>query len=197
LKIHFRLFPKFTKSIGQTADSFANYKEVPASKEVSAEFKSDAASQSSEQHPETPQSDSFFSPDELYDKYSAENISLPQIKSVTPPKETSGEKQKVNGAKDALNVEAAADQTKLEELVDETFMREPKTHTHAYTGDRLWKDEKCPICRIKSQPAVFESKEQQIAREKQEDKMLLTLSLELDKELIRKAKVNCKTHVNN
>lgn len=78
----------------------------------------------------------------------------------------------------------------LEALVQETLSKkDPKMHTHPYSGDRLWNDEKCPICRIKAQPVVFESKELKVAKEKYHDKMLLTLSLDLDRELIRKAMV--------
>ena len=81
----------------------------------------------------------------------------------------------------------------LEALVEETFARKEtlavSMHTHSYSGDRLWSDQKCPICRIKALPAVFESKEQQFKKDKANDKMLLTVSLEIDRELIRKARV--------
>lgn len=63
------------------------------------------------------------------------------------------------------------------------------THTHAYTGDRQWNDQKCPICRTKAQKVVFETKEQISNKEKLNDKAIMTLALEIDKELLRKAKV--------
>ena len=89
----------------------------------------------------------------------------------------------------SINAEPA-DLAGLEELLEETFLipKEAGLHTHSHSGDRLWTDGKCPVCRIKALPAIFESKEQQIKREKENDKLLLTLSLELDKELIRKAR---------
>ena len=88
---------------------------------------------------------------------------------------------------------------KLEALVEKTFnaVKEltpttppPKVHTHSYSGDRLWSDLKCPICRIKTQPVVFESKEQMTQREKEEDKMILKVSLEMDRELLKKTRVS-------
>ncbi len=61
-------------------------------------------------------------------------------------------------------------------------------HTHSYTGDRQWNDAKCPICRAKAQKAVFETKEQISNREKFNDRAIMTLALEIDKEHLKKAK---------
>ena len=76
----------------------------------------------------------------------------------------------------------------LQRLVENTLGM-GHTHTHHYSGDRQWNDEKCPICRVNAQKAVFETKEQTIKKEKLNDKAIMTLALEIDKELIKKARV--------
>ncbi|KAJ3414067.1 Coiled-coil domain-containing protein 81 [Chytridiales sp. JEL 0842] len=60
-------------------------------------------------------------------------------------------------------------------------------HTHSHSGDRQWKDDKCPICRTKAQTFI-ENKQNLVLREKEQDKLLLTLSLALDREYVKKTK---------
>ncbi|KAJ3195607.1 Coiled-coil domain-containing protein 81 [Irineochytrium annulatum] len=61
------------------------------------------------------------------------------------------------------------------------------THTHPHSGNRLWSDVKCPICRQKNAPVVDIS-ELIAKREKEQDRLLLHLSLEGDKEHLRRTK---------
>ncbi|KAI9349434.1 hypothetical protein DFJ73DRAFT_760568 [Zopfochytrium polystomum] len=60
-------------------------------------------------------------------------------------------------------------------------------HTHPHSGDRLWSDIKCPICRQMGMP-VIEVREQLAKKEKEQDKMLLHLSLEVDRDHMRQIK---------
>ncbi|KAJ3096795.1 hypothetical protein HK100_005488 [Physocladia obscura] len=62
-----------------------------------------------------------------------------------------------------------------------------ETHTHSHAGNRLWSDAKCPICRQQN-TTVVEVKDILTAREKKQDKMLLLLSLEVDREHLRCSK---------
>jgi hypothetical protein len=61
-------------------------------------------------------------------------------------------------------------------------------HTHIHSGDRQWTDEKCPICRAR-RASVVDLKDELSQKEKEEDKLLLHLSLALDREYINKTKV--------
>ncbi|KAI9197302.1 uncharacterized protein BJ171DRAFT_520663 [Polychytrium aggregatum] len=61
------------------------------------------------------------------------------------------------------------------------------THTHPHSGDRLWTNVKCPICRQRNMP-VIDVKEQLVRREKDHDRLLLHLSLEVDREFMKKTK---------
>ncbi|KAI9329197.1 hypothetical protein BDR26DRAFT_923038 [Obelidium mucronatum] len=61
------------------------------------------------------------------------------------------------------------------------------THTHPHAGNRLWSDAKCPICRQKSQEVV-DLKDRLTEREKSQDKMLLLLSLEVDREYLKRTR---------
>ncbi|KAJ3074914.1 hypothetical protein HDU98_009883 [Podochytrium sp. JEL0797] len=67
------------------------------------------------------------------------------------------------------------------------LMTRGDTHTHPHAGNRLWSDAKCPICRQKNQ-VVVEVKDQIVEREKTQDKMLLMLSLEVDREFLKKTR---------
>ncbi|KAJ3308849.1 Coiled-coil domain-containing protein 81 [Blyttiomyces sp. JEL0837] len=60
-------------------------------------------------------------------------------------------------------------------------------HTHPHSGDRLWSNIKCPICR-QSSASYVDLKEQLARREKEQDKMLLHLSLEVDRDYLRRTK---------
>ena len=62
------------------------------------------------------------------------------------------------------------------------------THTHPYSGDRLWTDQKCPICRVKKIQNA-EDRELQRKTDQEHDRMLLHLSLDIDKGIIQKRKV--------
>ncbi|KAH6565165.1 hypothetical protein BASA60_010042 [Batrachochytrium salamandrivorans] len=56
--------------------------------------------------------------------------------------------------------EATRKLSKLEELIDKTFSAEARnvaTHTHHHSGNRLWTDQKCPICRANRAPYENES----------------------------------------
>ncbi|KAJ3021000.1 UNVERIFIED_CONTAM: Coiled-coil domain-containing protein 81, partial [Siphonaria sp. JEL0065] len=61
------------------------------------------------------------------------------------------------------------------------------THTHPHADNRLWSDAKCPICRQKSQ-VVVDVKDKLTEREKTQDKMLLLLSLEVDREYLKQTR---------
>ncbi|KAI8799350.1 hypothetical protein BJ742DRAFT_687284, partial [Cladochytrium replicatum] len=54
-------------------------------------------------------------------------------------------------------------------------------HTHPHSGDRLWTDAKCPICRQARMPVVV-LREQMAKKEKERDRMLLKMSLAVDSE---------------
>ncbi|TPX61416.1 hypothetical protein SpCBS45565_g07243 [Spizellomyces sp. 'palustris'] len=69
------------------------------------------------------------------------------------------------------------------------FLIRSGTHTHAHSGDRLWNDENCPICRHRSMPIV-DLREQRARKEKEQDRLMLHLSLDLDKEFVLKARAN-------
>lgn len=90
----------------------------------------------------------------------------------------------------ALEPDNSKETGSLEELrkLVENTLGAGLTHAHPYTGDRQWNDAKCPICRVKAQKAVFETKEQIFKKEKLNDKAIMTLALEIDKELLKKAK---------
>ncbi|KAI8613013.1 hypothetical protein BC830DRAFT_515380 [Chytriomyces sp. MP71] len=62
-----------------------------------------------------------------------------------------------------------------------------ETHTHPHAGNRLWSNDKCPICRQKNSTFI-EVKEALDAKEKTQDKMLLLLSLEVDREFLKQTK---------
>ncbi|KNC97512.1 uncharacterized protein SPPG_06987 [Spizellomyces punctatus DAOM BR117] len=69
------------------------------------------------------------------------------------------------------------------------LIRSVGTHTHAHSGDRLWNDENCPICRHRSMPIV-DLREQRARKEKEQDRLMLHLSLDLDKEFVLKSRAN-------
>ncbi|KAI8843783.1 hypothetical protein BJ741DRAFT_589232 [Chytriomyces cf. hyalinus JEL632] len=60
-------------------------------------------------------------------------------------------------------------------------------HTHPHADVRLWSDAKCPICRHKN-ATVVEVKDALDEKEKMQDKMLLLLSLEVDREFLKETK---------
>ncbi|KAJ3094271.1 Coiled-coil domain-containing protein 81 [Phlyctochytrium planicorne] len=76
---------------------------------------------------------------------------------------------------------------KKEKLQLDLILNRGGKHTHAHSGDRLWSDIKCPICKHKNMP-IIEVKEQLARKEKDQDKLLLHLSLEVDREYLRKSK---------
>ncbi|KAJ3127609.1 hypothetical protein HK098_006048 [Nowakowskiella sp. JEL0407] len=60
-------------------------------------------------------------------------------------------------------------------------------HTHPHSGDRLWTDAKCPVCRQSKMP-VIELKEQIAKKDKENDRLLLNASLSNDSEYLRRTK---------
>ncbi|KAH6561391.1 hypothetical protein BASA62_009827 [Batrachochytrium salamandrivorans] len=87
--------------------------------------------------------------------------------------------------------EATRKLSKLEELIDKTFSAEARnvaTHTHHHSGNRLWTDQKCPICRANRAPYV-DSRDIEKRIEQEHDRNLLHLSLDLDKDFINTKKV--------
>lgn len=86
----------------------------------------------------------------------------------------------------------------LEELIDQTFTTESKNsifvlitvkvHTHEYTGNRLWHNDKCPICR-QSKSTFVDEREAIVSAEKEQDRMILHVSLQVDKNYIDQKKV--------
>lgn len=64
------------------------------------------------------------------------------------------------------------------------------THTHLHSGDRLWTNKHCPICRSQA-VRILPPEELGAAKEKERDRLLLHLSLDLDKDFICRAKVQC------
>ncbi|KAJ3275036.1 Coiled-coil domain-containing protein 81 [Terramyces sp. JEL0728] len=86
--------------------------------------------------------------------------------------------------------EAAQKLARLEELIDQTFSIEARTvstHTHHHSGNRLWTDQKCPICKTK-EINNFVDREAIRKAEKDHDKMLLHISLDTDKEYFNRKK---------
>jgi hypothetical protein len=87
--------------------------------------------------------------------------------------------------------EAAKKLANLEALINQTFAAEAKTdatHTHFYSGNRLWKNDLCPICKAESMKNSVDYEAIKKA-EKENDKMLLHISLDIDREYLEKKKV--------
>lgn len=61
-------------------------------------------------------------------------------------------------------------------------------HTHPFSGDRLWSNIKCPICRQHGIP-VIDYKDDLKKKEIEQDRLLLKLSLDVDSEFLKKKKV--------
>ncbi|KAJ8330113.1 Coiled-coil domain-containing protein 81 [Batrachochytrium dendrobatidis] len=104
----------------------------------------------------------------------------------------------ISAATDELD-EAACKLKKLEELIDKTFSidsRNVLTHTHSHSGNRLWTNHKCPICRTK-QISFEKNRDIQRQTEQEHDRMLLHLSLELDKDFIKTKKDAERTKLKN
>ncbi|KAJ3355390.1 hypothetical protein HDU91_005674, partial [Kappamyces sp. JEL0680] len=86
--------------------------------------------------------------------------------------------------------EAAQKLARLENLIDQTFSAEARsdaTHTHFYSGNRLWSNNKCPICKTEAMKNIVDLEGIKKA-EKENDKMLLHISLDIDKEYLDKRK---------
>ncbi|KAJ3150302.1 hypothetical protein HDU86_006693 [Geranomyces michiganensis] len=62
------------------------------------------------------------------------------------------------------------------------------THSHTHSGDRQWNDLQCPICRNAKIPAMEQLRTRRAQRDKEQDRLLLQLSLDLDQEYLLKAK---------
>ncbi|KAJ1345261.1 hypothetical protein BSLG_000775 [Batrachochytrium salamandrivorans] len=95
--------------------------------------------------------------------------------------------------------EATRKLSKLEELIDKTFSAEARnvaTHTHHHSGNRLWTDQKCPICRANRAPYV-DSRDIEKRIEQEHDRNLLHLSLDLDKDFINTKKENESAKLRN
>lgn len=89
----------------------------------------------------------------------------------------------------------------LEDLIEKTFSKDSNSgkkivyllmidavHTHFYSGNRLWKNRTCPICKTDTMKHVVDLNAIKRA-EKENDKMLLHISLENDKEYLDNKKV--------
>ncbi|KAI8853531.1 hypothetical protein BC829DRAFT_439936 [Chytridium lagenaria] len=83
--------------------------------------------------------------------------------------------------------EMAAQIANNEKLQLDLVLNRGGKHTHPHSGDRLWSDIKCPICKQRTMP-VIEVKDQLVKKEKDQDRLLLSLSLEVDREYLRKTK---------
>nr|KAJ3423121.1 hypothetical protein HK105_002517 [Polyrhizophydium stewartii] len=92
------------------------------------------------------------------------------------PDSTKGDADPIASATAELD-EAARKLAKLEELIDKTFSIEARN------------DQKCPICRAK-RISYVEDRELQKRTEQEHDRMLLHLSLDLDKDFIQKKREN-------
>ncbi|KAJ3181999.1 hypothetical protein HDU87_000337 [Geranomyces variabilis] len=62
------------------------------------------------------------------------------------------------------------------------------THSHTHSGDRQWNDLQCPICRNAKVPAMEQLRSRRVLKDKEQDRLLLQLSLDLDQEYLLKAK---------
>ncbi|RKO84153.1 hypothetical protein BDK51DRAFT_28534, partial [Blyttiomyces helicus] len=82
------------------------------------------------------------------------------------------------------------DAKEAKDVLDPPFffnIRSLSTHTHPHSGDRLWTDLKCPICRQRNMPIV-ELRDSRERKGKEQDRLLLHLSLELDRDFLKKTK---------
>ncbi|KAI8824458.1 uncharacterized protein EV422DRAFT_520172 [Fimicolochytrium jonesii] len=61
------------------------------------------------------------------------------------------------------------------------------THSHTHSGDRQWSDASCPVCRSNKIPPL-ELRHSKARREKEQDRLLLQLSLDLDQDFLCRAK---------
>jgi hypothetical protein len=61
------------------------------------------------------------------------------------------------------------------------------SHRHPYSGDRLWKNDSCPICRQTRAPEL-ETRTLTVMKEKQEDQLFLKLAKEMDTDFIEATK---------
>ena len=86
--------------------------------------------------------------------------------------------------------EASKKLASIEKLISETFKDSSTqgTHTHSHTGSRYWKDNACTICQVESIVNPIDLVKIKEA-EKESDKMLLHVSLSIDKEYLDKKKV--------
>ena len=101
--------------------------------------------------------------------------------------------------------EAAKKLQNLENLIEKTFSKElnsgtilmrliiDDTHTHFYSGNRLWKNGTCPICKTETMKNAVDLNAIRKA-EKENDKMLLHISLQIDKEYFDQKKVPRRTY---
>jgi hypothetical protein len=78
----------------------------------------------------------------------------------------------------------------LEKLIGETFGAEASnvsSHTHFHSGNRLWSDKNCPICKSIAKNNYVDGGLIK-KTEKENDKMLLQISLEIDQQYLDKKK---------
>ena len=61
-------------------------------------------------------------------------------------------------------------------------------HNHAYSGDRMWSNVSCPICKQKRQIATNETRETIKMREKKEDQLFMRYTSEVNKEFFSMAR---------
>lgn len=81
---------------------------------------------------------------------------------------------------------AAQKLSALEQAIEMTFTEEARkdaTHTHYYSGNRLWRNNKCPICKTDSMKNFVDLNAIKVA-EKENDKMILHISLDIDKKYL-------------
>ncbi|KAI8923519.1 hypothetical protein BC831DRAFT_470742 [Entophlyctis helioformis] len=124
-------------------------------------------------------------------------VDAPPLRTEESPAET-GHQSSTLTAMAELD-EAARKLAKLEELIDRTFSMEARnvtTHTHPHSGNRLWTDQKCPICRAKRINHI-EDRDLQKRTEQEHDRMLLHLSLDLDKDFIQRKREAEATKLKN
>lgn len=84
-----------------------------------------------------------------------------------------------------LEKEQATDSTDYLAVMHDEKMQ--SSHRHPYSGDRLWSNATCPICRHKRAPEL-ETRTLTVLKEKQEDQLFLKLAKELDKDFIESTK---------
>lgn len=184
--VKFRFFGNFLKTLN----------EIPDSPKALIRLELEAEIQAQPCRPESAASKYYAAQRELNTPASDKT---PTIKSIAPEIENTKGMSRISYVETdretrnlTFDLEAAAKKlADLEQLIDQTFscdVRSGKdwnlpiielTHTHHYSGNRMWKNSKCPICKTEAMKNVVDLEAIKLA-EKDNDKMLLHISLGID-----------------